>query len=102
MLKQLFLACIEPMVMRICPWKIPKSLEKGPFWEQKWVKNGSKSCFSKSDPRPLGLHKEMKLAHFEPILIHISPFRDMYAPSCSLCAYLRDLWWNHLQLGRGV
>ena len=43
MLKQVFLACFEPMVTCFGPWKIPKCLEKGPFWDQKkgqkWVKN---------------------------------------------------------------
>ena len=42
MLKQLFLARFERMVTRFGPWKIPKRLENGPFWEQKWVKNGYK------------------------------------------------------------
>ena len=60
MLKQLFLAHLEPMVTRFGPWKIPKCLEKGPFWEQKWVKNGSKTRFSKSDPGPLGVHEQVK------------------------------------------
>ena len=25
-------------------WKIPKCLENGPFWDQKWVKMGQKRC----------------------------------------------------------
>ena len=40
MLKQVFLGRFEPVVMRFGPWKIPKCLENGPFWDQKWVKNG--------------------------------------------------------------
>ena len=38
-----FLAHFEPVVTCFGPWKIPKCLEKGPFWGQrkgqKWVKN---------------------------------------------------------------
>ena len=47
MLKQVFLGRFEPTVARFGPWKIPKCLEKGPFWEQQWVKNGSKMFFQK-------------------------------------------------------
>ena len=50
MLKQAFLAHFEPVATRFGPWKIPKCFENGPFQDQKWVKNGSKTCFSKSDP----------------------------------------------------
>ena len=39
MLKQVFLAHFEPVVTRFGPWKIPKCLENGSFWDQKWVKN---------------------------------------------------------------
>ena len=34
------------VVARLEPWKIPKCLENGSFWDQKRVKNGSKTCFS--------------------------------------------------------
>ena len=47
MLKQLFLAHVEPVVTWFGPWKIPKWLENGPFWDQKWVNNGSKMRFPK-------------------------------------------------------
>ena len=47
MLKQVFLAHFEPVETRFGPWKIQKCLENGPFWDQKWVKNGSKTHFSK-------------------------------------------------------
>ena len=57
MLKQVFLAHSQPVLMRFGPWKIPKFLEKGPFWKQKFEENGSKMRFAKSDPAPLGLHK---------------------------------------------
>ena len=32
----------------------------GLFWDQKWVKNGSKTHFSKPHPRPFGVHKWVK------------------------------------------
>ena len=102
MLKQVFLAQFEPEVMRFGPWKIPKCLENGPLWDQKCVKNASKMRFSKTDPGPFGMLKQMFLAHFEPNLTQFSPFRHMYAPSCTLRAYLRAVWWSHLELGRGV
>ena len=35
MLKQVFFAHFEPMVTHFGPWKIPKCLENGSFWEQK-------------------------------------------------------------------
>ena len=56
MLKQMFLGRFEPVVARFGLWKFPKSLENGPFWDQQWVKNGSKKRFSKADPGPLLLH----------------------------------------------
>ena len=68
MLKQVFLARFEHVVARFGPWKIPKRLENGPFWGQKWVKNGSKTCFSKSDSGPFGMLKQVFSAHFEPAL----------------------------------
>ena len=100
MLKQVFLAYFE--VACFGPWKIPKCLENGSFWDQKWVKNGSKTCFSTSDPGPLGLLKQVFLAHFEPVLTEFSPFRHVYAPSCTLRTHLRAVWWSHLELGKGV
>ena len=48
MLKHVFVARFEPAVMRFRPWIIPKCLENGPFWDQKWVKNGSKRVFPKA------------------------------------------------------
>ena len=43
MLKQVFLGRLEPVVARFGPWKIPKCLENGPFWDQQCVTNGSKT-----------------------------------------------------------
>ena len=102
MLKQVFLARFEPVVTRFGSWKMPKCLENGPLWEQNWLKNGSKTYFSKSDPGPLGVRKQVKGAHFEPVLTEFSTFRHMYAPSCALRTYLTAVRWSHLELGRGV
>ena len=42
-LKQVFLDHFELVVVaHFGPPKIPKCLENGLFWDQKWVKNGSK------------------------------------------------------------
>ena len=40
--------------------KSQKCLENRLFWDQKWVKNGSKTHFSKPHPRPFGVHKLVK------------------------------------------
>ena len=53
--------------------KIPKCFETGPFWDQKWVNNGSKTRFSKHDPGPFGMPEQVFLAHFEPVLIQFPP-----------------------------
>ena len=102
MLKQMVLAHIEPVGARFGPWKIPKCLESGPFWDQKWVKNGSKTCFSKSDFRPFGMLKQVFSAHLEPVLMEFSLFHHVYAPRCAFRTYPRAVWWSHLELGRGV
>ena len=73
MLKQVFLDCFELGVAHFGPPKIPKCLEDALFWDQKWVKNGSKTHFSKTHPRPFGVHKRVKCAYFEPILGHFGP-----------------------------
>ena len=59
-LKQVFLDRFELVVANFGPPKIPKCLENGLFWDQKWVKNGSKTHFSKPHPIPLGVHKRVK------------------------------------------
>ena len=98
MLRQVILAHFEPIGTGFGPWKIPKCLEKGPFWEQKWVKNGSKRVFPKVILNRWGCTKKC----FEPVLIDISQFCHMYAPSCTLRTHLRAVWWSHLELRRGV
>ena len=78
MLKQAFFAHFEPMVTRFGPSKIANRLGNGPFWDQKRVKNGSKRWFSKSDPGPLRVHKQVKGARFECVLTQFSPFYHMF------------------------
>ena len=58
--KQVFLARCELLVAYFGPSKVTKCLEKGLFWDKKWVQNGSKMGFSKNDPRPFGVHKQVK------------------------------------------
>ena len=67
MLKQVFLGRFERVVARFGSWKIPKCLENRPIWDQQWVKNWSKPCFSKSDPGPFMMLKQVVLAHFDPV-----------------------------------
>ena len=73
MLKQVFLAHFEPVVTHFGPWKIPQCLENGPIWDRKWVKNGSKTRFSKSDPGPCWMLKQVFLDHFEPVVMCFGP-----------------------------
>ena len=60
MLKQVFLDRFELVVAHFGPPQIPKCLENGLFWDQKWVKNVSKTHFSKTHPRPFGVHQRVK------------------------------------------
>ena len=79
MLEQVFLGHFEPVVTGFGPWKIPKFLENGPFWDQKWVKNGSKTHFSENDPAPFGMLGQVFLAHFEPIWTVFGPWKSQYS-----------------------
>ena len=92
MLKQVVLAHFEPVAKSLGSWKIPKCLENGPFWDQKWVKNGSKTRFSKSDALPFGMLKQVFLARFEPGLTEFSPSHHMYAPLCALRPCVGATW----------
>ena len=58
-----FLDHFEPGLMGFGPWKIPKCLENGLLWDQKWVKKGSKTRFSKSDRGPFKMLKQVFLTH---------------------------------------
>ena len=49
--KQVFLDGFEVVVAHCGPPKMLKCLENGLFWDQKWVKNGSKTH---------GVHKRVK------------------------------------------
>ena len=60
MLKQVFLDCGKLVVAHFGPPKMPKCLENGLFWDQKWVKNRSKTHFPKTYPRSSGVHKRVK------------------------------------------
>ena len=80
MLNLVVLAHFEPVVTRLGPWKIPKCLGNGLFWDQKGVQNGSKTRFSKSGPTPFGMLKQVFFAHFEPLLMEFSHLHHMYAP----------------------
>ena len=101
MLKQLVFAHFEPVVTGLGPWNIPKCLGNGPFWDPKWVRNGSKTRFSKNDPGPFEMLKQAFLGLLEPVLTEFSPFHHMYAPLYALRTYLRAVWWSHLELGEG-
>ena len=59
-LRQVILDYFELVVAHFGPPKIPKCHENGLFWDQKWVKNGSKTHFSKTHPRPFGVHQRVK------------------------------------------
>ena len=74
MLNQVFLARFEPLVAHSGAWKIPKCLGSGPLWDQKWVKSGSKTCFSKSDRGPFGMLKQVFSARFEPMATGFGPW----------------------------
>ena len=50
MLKQVVLAHFEPWATGLGSWKIPKCLESGLFWDQKWVKNESKTRWATVGP----------------------------------------------------
>ena len=67
------------MVACFGPWKIPKCLENGVAWDQKWVKNGSKTHFSKCDHGPLGMLKQLFLPHFELVVTRFGPWK---MPKC--------------------
>ena len=76
MFKQVFFAHFQPEVMHFDPWKISNFFEKGPFWHQKWVKNRSKTQFSKIDRGPFGMLKQVRLAHFEPKMTHFALWKN--------------------------
>ena len=90
MLKQVILGCIEPVVACFGPRKSLECLENGPFRDQKWVKNGSKTHFSKSDLGPFGMLKQAFLANFEPVVTHCGPCK---IPKCLEIGLFWDQKW---------
>ena len=82
----MLLAHFEPVGTRFGPWKIPKCLENGPFWDQKWVKNGSKMGLSKRDPGPFRMLKQVFLAHFEAMVTHFGPWKTPQCLEKGLCS----------------
>ena len=44
-LKQMFLARFELVVTRFGTPQVRKCFQNGPFWDQRWVKNGQKRVF---------------------------------------------------------
>ena len=87
MLKQVFLAYFERAVTRFGPWKMPKCLEKGPFCDQKWVKNGSKMRLSKTHPGSFEGLKQVFFAHFVPVGTRFAPWK---IPTCLEKGTFRD------------
>ena len=98
MLKQVFLGCFEAVVARFGPCKIPTCLENEPFWDQKWVKNRSKTRFSKSDPGPFMMLKQVVLAHFEPVATGFGSWR---LPKCLENGPFPKVIPDHLELVYG-
>ena len=90
MLKQVFLGHFEPVVAHFGPWKIPKCLENGPFQDQQCVKNGSKTRFSKNDPGPFTMLKQVVLANFEPVATGFGPRKIPKCPENGSC--LNQKW----------
>ena len=58
---------------------IKSDLECRLFWSQNWVKNGCKTWFSENDPGPFGMHKQVVLARFEPVVGRSGPPKN---PKC--------------------
>ena len=52
---------------------ITKCLEKGLFWDEKSVKNGSKCAFPKIPLDYLGCTNKWNEPHFEPMLSNFGP-----------------------------
>ena len=51
---------LSPLQAILAPSKVTKCLDNGLFWDKKWVQNGSKMGFSKNDPTPFGVPKQVK------------------------------------------
>ena len=53
--------------------KSPNALEMDCFGAKNGSKMGQKKSFPKNDPRPFGVPKQVKRAHFEPIASYFGP-----------------------------
>ena len=58
--KQVKWAHFEPIASNFGPSKVIKCLENGLFCNHKWVKNGSKMCFSKDTFGLFGVYKQVE------------------------------------------
>ena len=74
------LAPFEPVVTQLCPWKMPKCLENAMFWDEKWVKHGSKTYLRSSDWGPFGMLKRVNTACFEPVVTRFWPMENPKMP----------------------
>ena len=72
----MFLAHFDPALMHFGP----KCFEAGFV-----SKNGTRMR------QMCGVHKQVRLAHFEPVLTQFNCVQHMYAPRCTLRMYLRDV-----------
>ena len=90
MLEQVVLAHFEPSGTHFGLWKLPECLENVLFGEQKWVKNASKTSFSRSHPRPFGMHKQVLLSRFEPVVMRFGPWK---IPKCLAIGLVWDQKW---------
>ena len=66
--KQVERANFEPIFSNVVPSQGRMGLENGLLWDHKWPKNGSKQWFSKNDPSPIVVPKQMNTGHFAPLL----------------------------------
>ena len=76
--KQMEWSHFEPVLTNFGPSQGRKGVESGPIRDQKWLKNGSKPCFSKHDPCPVVVPKWMNTVHFEPFVSRSHPLSSVY------------------------
>ena len=69
---------LSPFQAILAPLKAERALEVRPIWDPKWLKNGSKPCFSKNDPSLVLVPKEMNTAYFQPLLSRSYALSSVY------------------------